>query len=620
MNANAMQTAQELISKGRWEDAYKLLSGQLTSDQNDPLVEHQLGLIAYNIGDYEKAQAHLRSYLNLVPDNGEAHYELGLSLLKTGKLKESVPSFQAACNYKANFTVAHLHLGIALLSSGQLSEALAQFVTATNQKPSLNAGHYQAGLTCLMLGSFGEALSFFEKALSIDPSFVEALIGLGQSQSALAKFDDAVKAFSSACRLEPDDVNLSKLLAVSLINAGRYDEAVRQYQELINLGAHVTAKERSMAYNDWGVCLYRQGRIEEASEKLVQAVDVDYGVQEARVNLGLLQLRLNEYELAHQTFEKLLAEQPENRQYKLYLAMSVLFAGGGEEALQVMLSLRDAPAGSPKVNDLELWIGFTALSLGNIDLAGKSFEKALQVDPRNYLALDGLGSCYAATNQHEKALERFGACLSINRNYALGHMHAARSLEAAGEAEAAKQEYAIALQNDRAVLLPQKDALDILLQASQFNAVMSKSVKLLEIAPDDLDAKLILAKALRAENYQNESLELLGRILNEHPDNSVANNLAGQILMNQGRLVEADDMFRKSSANKTEEPDASLFYSWGKTLALLGLHELAIEKYQIASEIDPYDGDVYEALGATLKLLGRFAEAAEVYKRAADYI
>jgi Flp pilus assembly protein TadD len=47
---------------------------------------------------------------------------------------------------------------------------------------------------------------------------------------------------------------------------------------------------------------------------------------------------------------------------------------------------------------------------------------------------------------------------------------------------------------------------------------------------------------------------------------------------------------------------------------------LALEKYEKASELDPYDGDIYDAWGAALKSLGRFAEAANVYRRAAEYI
>ena len=75
-----------------------------------------------------------------------------------------------------------------------------------------------------------------------------------------------------------------------------------------------------------------------------------------------------------------------------------------------------------------------------------------------------------------------------------------------------------------------------------------------------------------------------------------------------------------TAAAQLFEGDSNLFFAWGRTLAALGLHEMALEKYEKASEIDPYDGDTYEAWGATLKALGRFSEAAEVYKRAAQYI
>ncbi|MBI2811197.1 MAG: tetratricopeptide repeat protein [Candidatus Melainabacteria bacterium] len=143
-------------------------------------------------------------------------------------------------------------------------------------------------------------------------------------------------------------------------------------------------------------------------------------------------------------------------------------------------------------------------------------------------------------------------------------------------------------------------------------------MKLLEIAPMDSDAKLSLAKALRAQNKLTEALSLLEAMFQVDPNNGPALVLTGQIFLAQGRFVEADEQFRVAST--AFDGDAILYYSWGKSLSLLGLHELALEKYAKASEIDPYDADVYEAWGAALKTLGRFGEAAEVFKRASEYM
>jgi len=141
---------------------------------------------------------------------------------------------------------------------------------------------------------------------------------------------------------------------------------------------------------------------------------------------------------------------------------------------------------------------------------------------------------------------------------------------------------------------------------------------MLNIAPADVDAKLSLARALKAQNKTDEAGELLIRIVETHPNNGPARVLLGQLYLSAGRFAEADEMFR--TASELFDGDTFLYYYWGKTLSLLGLHELALEKYSKASEIDPYEADVYDAWGATLKLLGRYADAAGVYKRAAEYI
>ena len=157
-----------------------------------------------------------------------------------------------------------------------------------------------------------------------------------------------------------------------------------------------------------------------------------------------------------------------------------------------------------------------------------------------------------------------------------------------------------------------------LLKQSQFELVLSKSQRLLQLLPSDEDALLSLAKATRAQGKHADAADMCRRLVEQHPENWSGHVLLGQINLSQGQLLEADECFR--AASMLYDGDVSLFYGWGKTLGLLGLHELAIEKFEKASELDPYDGDTYEAWGATLKILGRFQEAAEVFKRASEYM
>ncbi len=615
MAAQLMQMISELALQGRWDEAHKALTEYSAELPDDPLVQYQLGQLYFNLGDFEQAITHLTRSLSLSGGNPDVQYQLGLALLKAGKPEEAIPLFHQVIERKPNFVLGHLHWGIALAATGNVKEALEQFLRVVKINPNLAIGQYQAALMNLAMGQLPEAHQLFKRTSQLDPNWAAAFIGMGQTHMAMGNANEAISCFATASSIEPEDNGIRKSWAATLLTAGRYDEAIRIYQSIINFGAKVSARERAMAYNDWGVALFRQGKLEEAAERLLQAAAIDPAVLDSRINLGLIHLMLQEHDLALETFENARQNAPDSPILLMYIAIAELFKGLPDEALAKLKQLRSDNFGHP---DLDLWLGYASIAAGQIGDAEQFLEQALKADQRNYLALDALGCCFAAKGEHDKALQQFGMCLNLKRDYGLGHLHAARSLEAIGEAQTAKAEYAAAVSMDKHVLLPEKEVIEHLLSTSQFDAVLHKSQKILALKPDDSDAKLALAKALKEANQYNDALAILESMLGEEPQNGPAYVLAGQIFLAEGRFVEADDMFRKAA--DLYEGDAPLYYSWGKTLALLGLHELALEKYARAADIDPYDGDVYEAWGEALKYLGRYSEASAVYKRATDYL
>ena len=377
----------------------------------------------------------------------------------------------------------------------------------------------------------------------------------------------------------------------------------------------MTASDRSLVYNDWGANLFRQSKLDEAAEKFFQAVDCDPNMEAARLNLGLVYMAMKEYESAADTFEKGLQINYANIDMGMYCAVNYLLLGRFDEAHEKLNRLAGMGMDHP---DLHLWLGYAHLGAGRTQPAQSSFERALQKNPQNFLALDGWGCALALSGNQEKAVEMFQRCIQLNDRYGLGHLHLSRSLDALGQTDKSRHEFKEAVVRDPLCIIPQKESMERLLEAHQFEVVMQQSMRMLDILPHDVEAKLALARALKAQNRTNEALHLVTELINEKPDNGPARVIAGQIYLAKGRFAEADEMFREASL--LFEGDANLYFAWGRTLAALGMHEWALEKYEKASEIDPYDGDVYEAWGATLKALGKFSEAAEVYKRAAQYI
>lgn len=165
---------------------------------------------------------------------------------------------------------------------------------------------------------------------------------------------------------------------------------------------------------------------------------------------------------------------------------------------------------------------------------------------------------------------------------------------------------------------PYKESLEKALRAKKIGLVLDRVAKLLRLAPGDVELNLYYAQALKAANKLDECEQIVRRLLGMNPQFGPAHSLLAQLAMNSGQLADADEHFLKASM--LYEGDVPLFYSWGRCLCLLGMNELALEKFEKAAEIDPYEGDTYEAWAEALKTLGRFADVAAVYKQAQEYL
>ncbi len=615
MSAQISQLVSDLVSQGKWEEAYAALirfGQQNPSGVNDPDLQCQLGIIAFNSGKLPEAERHLKTALSIDSSRSDAHYQLGLVLLKDGRPAEAMPAFREACERRPNYAVGHLHWGMALMANGSFRGAIGQFNQAIKIDGKLSAAYVQGGMASFRMGQFMEAAQYFQAAANNEPDIPEPLVCLGIALSALGNDVDAGKCFMRAWQVDGKDITTLRYAASAMANAGMIDDAVRLFQESVGMGHRVlTARERALIYNDWGVSLFKAGRAEDSSDKLLEASDMDPTCLEPVMNLGLVCVELAEYERAAEAFEKALAIDKTNNEVRVYLAVTLILMNSCQAAINVL---------QEKEQDgrFDFWLGHAYLGIANYDRAKQYFERVLKESQINYQALDGLGCALMLGGNYPEAVEKFEQAISMREDYALGHLHLARALDELGQTELGANHLRIAVNLDPQCLNPQKEALDRLVKAARYELVEAQSLKILAANPQDSDVRVSLARAFKEQQRLDEAVDLVALVIQEDPKNATARIVAGQIFLLQGRFVEADEMFREADENSDGDP--GLFYYWGKTLSLLGLQELALEKYEKASELDPYDADVYDAWGSALKSLGRFADAAEVYRKASEYI
>lgn len=132
------------------------------------------------------------------------------------------------------------------------------------------------------------------------------------------------------------------------------------------------------------------------------------------------------------------------------------------------------------------------------------------------------------------------------------------------------------------------------------------------------DVKVALAQAFREQGRHDEALELVSAVINANPGNATARIVAGQVYLLQGRFY-GGGRFGADQASDGD-PDPGLFFTGAKALALLGMHELALEKCEKRPNSIPRCRRLRCLGGCTQDPGPLWRGKAEVYRRAADYI
>ncbi|MBU0487747.1 MAG: alkaline phosphatase family protein [Bacteroidetes bacterium] len=142
-------------------------------------------------------------------------------------------------------------------------------------------------------------------------------------------------------------------------------------------------------------------------------------------------------EKKHKTFQKIkkLHTMAANLAKMDMLESDVLFKSGKfAESLSMLNRLEES---LPNHQPLHIKKGNTYLKLNQPEKAIPVFQKVLDMNPDNHLALHGLAICELAAGNYTEAAELCLSCLGIVYHYPIGHFHLAIALEKIEEYEAA---------------------------------------------------------------------------------------------------------------------------------------------------------------------------------------
>jgi tetratricopeptide (TPR) repeat protein len=334
MNINkTIQSAFEYHRKGDLKQAESLYKKILRKQPDNPDILHMLGVVFYQLADYDSAISCIRKALQFRPSDlasaygnlglalqgkglldeavtcyqralefkpsfAEAHCNLGLALQGKGLLAEAIESYQKAIEFKPSFAEAHCNLGYALQEKGQPDEAAAYFLKAIEMNPYLTKAYYNLGITLQKKGRMDEAIAYYQKAIEFDPFSAEAYCNLGAAVLEKGQFDRVITYCRKAIELDPCSAQAYCNLGAAVLEKGRTDEAIASYQKAIEFDPFF-----AQAYCNLGYALKEKGQFAEAATHYQKALELNPGSETANYNMSLILLLTGNFEQGWEKYE-----------------------------------------------------------------------------------------------------------------------------------------------------------------------------------------------------------------------------------------------------------------------------------------------------------------------------
>jgi Tfp pilus assembly protein PilF len=495
----------------------------------------------------------------------------GADALARGDEPAARDSFARALQADPDNVDAHTYLGVLSDRAGDIKEAERHFAAAAAFAPFSASARNNYGAVLVRVGRTQLAAAQFEASLKLDPAQPSALVNLAQIRFNAGRPEDLRAArdlFTRAQSVAPD-AEIARALVVISLRLGERAAAAAAYGDYSARVASPSTPGASSptatpsssdasspaSRSALGAALLEGGLVGEAAAELNAAVALDPSNVEALVALSRAHLRLRDIKSAGRTLESAVARGMADA--RVYAALADVYEAGGyvENAIPAMrlaiardprnesyrlryglllndtkapaaavIRLREALGEFPNSSPLWLALGIAQMGDGKSDDARKSFERALELDPRSAPALAYLGSTYGERGQYAEAAAYYERAVSAAPNVAVPYYLAADALLKQPEVDAPRVEKYLA----RAV----------------------------ELEPDFASAHMALAKLyVRGERWP-EAAAGFERVTRLDPESSEAHYQLGRVYVRLKRATDAQrelDRFKQLSGAQKEK-------------------------------------------------------------------
>jgi protein O-GlcNAc transferase len=369
-------------SAGQLAEAEQLFRQILAQNPNHADALHRLGVIAFDLKNYDAAIGLIERAIALLPSRASFYSNLGNVFKARGDLKKAVVFYQSAIKLKPDFFEAYYNLAIVLRDQGELDQAISAYRKSIQLRPDSAEVHNNLGLALKDQRQLEQASAEFRKAIQLNADFAMAHSNLGCVLTEQGTLDESIAALRRAIQLKPDYAEAHYNLGIALMDKGELDGAIETYRTAIKMNPAY-----AQAYNNLGIALAEKGRLDEALTAYRTAIQLQPRYAEAHSNLGSALTEKGQSDEAVAAYQNSIQLNPQNSQAQNNLGLALSKRGeldGALTAYQAALKVNHS------YGDAYSNLGNVFKDQGQLDQAIEAYRKALELHPDNIKAHSNL--------------------------------------------------------------------------------------------------------------------------------------------------------------------------------------------------------------------------------------
>jgi tetratricopeptide (TPR) repeat protein len=379
-----------------------------------------LGALHQGRGDGERAEAALRSALELRPSDLPTLLRLGNALLDQARLGEARAVFERALAVDSRSAAALDGLGRAALAAKEYAVAIERFGGALAIQPQATSLHYRLGLAHRALGDLERARAELEQGGETQVTFADpvldaarrrltgvgALVRMGQLAASSGAAGAAEERFRAALALDPESPEAHYALATLLETEGRADEALAQYLEALRHGLQNVPVALHAAD-----LLRAAGRPGDAASILARTAESATDSAELAAELAATLEEAGEREAALDAYRRALAlEADPERRARLLFHRAGLEAASGRGAM-AEATLLEALNLDPDLAEAHFNLGTLYARRGDLGSATAHLARAADLRPDDAVPQLAVSMALLLSDRPREAVDRLEASL-----------------------------------------------------------------------------------------------------------------------------------------------------------------------------------------------------------------